>query len=261
MDGETFPSFFGTGSEDYFGYAWCSPQTFTHAYHNQPRCDGPGNYGQTCVSRFHIMDDIPYTASFQFDMEVWHWQDVPTNQSAITWWYALPGGTDNFERPQAHVLSIPTLPPPPQPRRVEGALEGESMKVVEVTGGAAHPQQSDAWNWSNEAQIWWMDGKPGDRLDLEFEVSAAGTYRMVASYTRAPDYGIAQMLVNDVPAGVPMDFYHTDVVSTEELELGTFTFGAGPQKFSVKLTGRNADAIPRHMFGLDYIRLIPVASE
>ena len=28
IDGEKFPSTFGTGSEDYFGYAWCNPTPF-----------------------------------------------------------------------------------------------------------------------------------------------------------------------------------------------------------------------------------------
>ena len=56
VDGETFPSHFGTGTEDYYGYAWCWPGLFTHAYHAQPRCDGPGNYGRTSVNRFHILD-------------------------------------------------------------------------------------------------------------------------------------------------------------------------------------------------------------
>ena len=28
VDGETFPSHFGTGTEDYYGYAWCTPQFF-----------------------------------------------------------------------------------------------------------------------------------------------------------------------------------------------------------------------------------------
>ncbi|WP_255702925.1 glycoside hydrolase family 172 protein [Antarcticibacterium sp. 1MA-6-2] len=35
VDGETFPSTFGTGTEDYFGYAWCDPSKFEHAFHSQ----------------------------------------------------------------------------------------------------------------------------------------------------------------------------------------------------------------------------------
>src|SRR6185503_4662597 len=35
VDGEAFPGIFGTGTEDYFGYAWSSTQTFAHPYHAQ----------------------------------------------------------------------------------------------------------------------------------------------------------------------------------------------------------------------------------
>jgi len=42
VDGESFPSTWGTGSEDYYGYAWGSTQLFDKPYHAQPRCDGPG---------------------------------------------------------------------------------------------------------------------------------------------------------------------------------------------------------------------------
>ncbi|HXU60512.1 MAG TPA: glycoside hydrolase family 172 protein, partial [Polyangia bacterium] len=31
VDGEAFPSLFGTGTEDYFGFAWSTPQPFAHA--------------------------------------------------------------------------------------------------------------------------------------------------------------------------------------------------------------------------------------
>ena len=37
VDGERFPSLFGTGTEDYFGYAWSTPERFAHAYHAQTR--------------------------------------------------------------------------------------------------------------------------------------------------------------------------------------------------------------------------------
>src|SRR5439155_7705840 len=40
VDGEKFPSTFGTGSEDYFGYAWSSAKLFQHALHNQTHNDG-----------------------------------------------------------------------------------------------------------------------------------------------------------------------------------------------------------------------------
>ncbi len=75
MDKEFFPSHFGTGTEDYYCYSWCDPRRFQTPFANQVRCDGPGNKGQTVVTRTRNLDAIPFTKSLKFDMEVWHWAD------------------------------------------------------------------------------------------------------------------------------------------------------------------------------------------
>ncbi len=63
VDGEPFPSTFGTGSEDYFGYAWCDPTLFEHAFHNQTLCES-NNAGHVSLNRWQIADSIPFQASF-----------------------------------------------------------------------------------------------------------------------------------------------------------------------------------------------------
>ena len=63
VDGEKFPSTFGTGSEDYFGYAWCNPSLFQNAFHNQTY-NQRGNAGSISVNRWHIADNVPFQTSF-----------------------------------------------------------------------------------------------------------------------------------------------------------------------------------------------------
>jgi hypothetical protein len=112
IDGESFPSFFGTGTEDYFGYAWCNPQWFSHAYHSQPRADGPANYGHISNNRFHIIDSIPFHKSFKFDLEVLHHVDTCIGLSAISYWYAPLGSRDSYEIPlMSKDIGIVELPP------------------------------------------------------------------------------------------------------------------------------------------------------
>ena len=53
---EPLPRIFGTGSEDYFNYAWSSPDIFLFPYCGQPRNDGPGNRGFVTNNRWHIID-------------------------------------------------------------------------------------------------------------------------------------------------------------------------------------------------------------
>ena len=72
---------------------------------------------------------------------------------------------------------------------VPGAIEGEELKIVEKTGGKTQVQASESHDWSGNAQLWWIDGKPGDRLVLEVPVQEAGRYQVTADLTKAVDYG------------------------------------------------------------------------
>ena len=91
IDGETFPSLFGTGTEDYFGYAWSTPERFEHAYHAQTATANNGFGGLYSMNRFHILDPIPFSRELRFDFEIWHWQDTSIAVDATVYWYARPG--------------------------------------------------------------------------------------------------------------------------------------------------------------------------
>jgi len=255
VDGEKFPSHFGTGSEDYFGYAWCCPDLFTHCYHNQPRCDGPGNYGLTSVNRFHIIDKIPFTKQFQFDIEVWAWHlKAPVSYNATSYWYARPGGTDFFKPLTREMLKVMEPAPLPQPFKVKGAVEGEDLKVVQKSG---QPEVQSGFDeiWSGAKQYWWKGAKPGDVLVLAFPVKEDGRYKVFANFTLAIDYGIIQLYINDKKIGEPMDFYHDGVVASGRKELGTFELKKGDNLLKAEIKGKNDKAIPNYMFGLDYLLL------
>ncbi len=94
VDGEAFPSLFGTGTEDYFGYAWSTTERFEHAYHAQTATAGNGFGGLFSMNRFHILDPIPFSRGLRFDMEIWHWSETSIGVDATVYWYARPqGGT------------------------------------------------------------------------------------------------------------------------------------------------------------------------
>ncbi len=255
VDGESFPSHFGTGTEDYYGYAWCSPEVFHHAYHNQTRCDGPRNYGRTAVNRWHILDRIPFQESFCFDMEIWHWSDLSIPElSVVTYWYGRPGARGDYaELEAADLVVAPALPYVAE--RVPGAIEGEEMRVVAHTGIA---QRQEIDGCSNDTHLWWREGQPGDRLVLEFATPEAGTYRVYARFVQAIDYGTVRLSVNDAPAEGPFDFFNNGVTQSAEMDLGEFELRAGVNRFTVEIVGRNEKSVPRFMFGLDYLKPIGV---
>jgi len=92
VDRDTFPSIFGTGSEDYFNYSWSSEKLFSFAYCGQSRNDGPGNRGYVSNFRWHILDDIPFYEKCAFFMELMHHGIVDDfSYGRIVYFYALPG--------------------------------------------------------------------------------------------------------------------------------------------------------------------------
>lgn len=254
VDGETFPSHFGTGTEDYYGYAWCRPEYFTAPFHAQP--EGGGNIvgGYAVNNRFRALDAIPFKNKLHFDMELWHWGKGKNNFAPATFWYVRPGATANIKPdPETAALAVARERSDIMPVfRVPGAIEGEDLTVTDRSGGTSQVQHA-SFGWSGDGQLWWMDGRVGDTLVIEFPVEKAGRYAVSANLTKAVDYAVVELSVNDEE---PKEFdrYNSDV-KHDVVELGEFDLGEGNNTLTVKITGKNEAAAPRHMFGLDYIKL------
>ena len=267
VDGEKFPSWFGTGSEDYYGYAWSDPTPFQHAYHNQTRCDGKGTgatFGLTSINRFHILDNIPFEKSFRFDMECWHWDpNVTVNYAATSYWYARPGATDDFEPADAKVLQ--NIPTPPPPFKIEGALEAESLKVLGKSSDfplTTQPMREFGQDkWSGDAQLWARPPKVGEFADLVLPVAADGSYHVVVYMTKARDYGVVQFSLDGKPLGKPIDGYEPEkVVATGAIDLGTAELKKGKAVLRVEVVGTNEKSSGlRYMWGLDCVVLKPAS--
>ncbi|MBI1370094.1 MAG: c-type cytochrome [Planctomycetes bacterium] len=150
--------------------------------------------------------------------------------------------------------------------RVAGAIEGESMKVVKVSGGQAKPQDMGGFaadRWSGSQHLWWINAKVGDALTLAIPVEKSGKYQVFAAMTKARDYGIVSLQIDGKPAGNAIDLFNaprgdrSDVISTGPVDLGTYELSPGAT-LTVKMVGKNAEAEPRYMFALDYLFLKPV---
>lgn len=96
VDGEKFPSWFGTGSEDYFGDAW-GIRHFANPSHGHPQKNVERMQG--CY-RWHLGDNIPFYKSLRMTIE--NYTGLPhvtsrNDYSSVAYWYELPGGNDFFE--------------------------------------------------------------------------------------------------------------------------------------------------------------------
>ncbi|MCX7867485.1 MAG: DUF2961 domain-containing protein [Limisphaera sp.] len=260
VDGEPFPSTFGTGSEDYFGYAWGCPDLFQHAYHNQTRNDG-NNKGHISVNRWHIAEQVPFQESFEAYLEKYFSNGRPTLYAATVYWYLAPGGHDPYAPvPLEHRVGYARAP---SYKPIPGAVEGERLKILECSRGRVREQDMSGWgeDWSHDAQLWWTGAQPGDRLGLELVVERTARYRVEARFTRAPDYGIVQLFLNGAKLGHPVDLYAPAVLPFGPVPLGTNALAAGTHVLSVEIVGANPEAAPAYLFGLDYIRLTPLDNQ
>ena len=253
VDGEKFPSTIGTGSEDYFGYAWCNPTLFENCYHNQTI--SMGNKGHVSVNRWHITDNVPFQRSFEAAIEKYFPNERPTLYAATVYWYQAAGQADPYE--PVPVEQRKGYWHPIEIFKVKGALEGEDLKVLSRTAGDPQRQDMDGFgpNWSGDAHLWWIDAKPGDKLDLSIPVQKTGAYRVKMQLTKAIDYGIVQLYLDGKKLGEPIDLYNDVVVATGVLDMGIHELDKGEHKLTVQITGANEKAMKSYMFGLDYLLL------
>lgn len=144
--------------------------------------------------------------------------------------------------------------------RLEGAVEGESLKVLAVTGGKTSGQKMTSFKasrWSGNDHLWWTGGKVGDTLTLALPVAAKGTYEVKFVGTKAHDYGTFELRLDGKLLGEEgYDFYNpAEVVTTGELNGGRHELDVGEHRLEIKILAPNPAATPRNMFGLDYLKL------
>lgn len=100
IDGESHPSIWGTGTEDYFLTAWC-PSVHHSAFAGcsiWQHCNHPGD--KMTSYRFHILDPIPFTKKIIVDIEhAWTSENKEFTDfySSVAYWYQKELN-NNFEK-------------------------------------------------------------------------------------------------------------------------------------------------------------------
>ncbi|MHB8900580.1 MAG: DUF2961 domain-containing protein, partial [Thermoguttaceae bacterium] len=247
VDGEKYPSTFGTGSEDYFGYAWCDPHLFQRPFHSQTMTSG--NRGHQSVLRWQVADGIPFQKSFEGCIEKYYrTEEKGTLYAATVCWYLDPAGVD------------PYGPVPVEERNdyyVRRPMVAGGFRILGEPAGDPQTQGLTQFgkSWKNNDQLWWTGAKPGDKLEIALPVDAAGTYDVSVVLTKARDYGIVQLSLDGNKMGQPIDLYNPAVIPTDPIPLGTVELAKGEHVLGVEILGKNDKADPSYMFGLDEVKL------
>jgi hypothetical protein len=187
VDGESSPSIYGTGTEDYFNSGW---------YFNRGEYAAPYNglivkddsLGRIAAYRFHIQDAIPFTRSLRFTIEHGDQNGEIADYASTAYWYQTERHK-KFPSMLSAGMRIPLRVVVPN-----GAVEAESLQPS-VTGLNSTTEDLSAFgaDWSGFKQLKVPAQKPGERFSLSIPVEE-DRYDVHLYFTRGPEYGNADVL-------------------------------------------------------------------
>lgn len=260
LDGESQPSIEGTGTEDYFGGGWgFFGDPFATPYFGSPLRANCSAGAIWSVYRHHIQDPIPFRRSIRVAFETIH-GGIPTDPgddySAVAYWYQA----------EPHRPFDPL--PPVADRiiefwdrrfRIPGAREGEHLSIAEVISreGKANPQDMSYFrgNWSLDGQLSFEANEPGESLRVRIPVDTTATYTLTGYFTRAGDYGMFEVLLDEQQiTPTPIDGFSPTVTPTGAIPLGSHFLEAGMHHLTFRMVGKHPESI-NYRFGLDCLVL------
>lgn len=251
VDGEKFPSWFGTGCEDYFGYAWGWPTKFSKAYHAQPFTNG-GMYGigNRLNNRFHIIDSVPFQSSFEAYLEKYH-KDGYANWAFTSFFYLDKNSSDGYSAVSLEERTNYFEYPYPEAATF---YEGENLKIIDVAGRLKAETQimTSYGSWSNNEQFIFKSGAAGDYVRFYINIAQSGNYNMNSVLTKARDFGIVQHYIDGNAVGTQIDLYNETVIKTPEASLGEVYLEQGLHVLEVRIISKNTSS-SGYFYGLDYV--------
>lgn len=248
VDGEEFPSLHGTGSEDYYCGAWCYGEAFSNPYFGCPLRGPHERDAYWNVYRYHIEDPIPFTKSIHVTIEHGHANDRSDDVTSVAYWYQ--------EEPHAPSPPLPAaaerMPTTIQTYKEKGALEMESL-VNDFTGGVVQVQDMESYgDWSAGRHLWFRPDAPTSyTMRFDAPQAIAGDYTCELWYTRAPDYGVAELWLNGEKAG-GWDGYNADGVVRDKTT-GKARLKTGENVLELRIVGKN-DLSTGYLAGLDCLK-------
>jgi hypothetical protein len=252
VDGEKFPSTFGTGSEDYFGDAW-GFRHFVHAFHGNTLGQGPGFSNKWSVYRWHISDDIPFDRDLRITIENYGDAGDARDYSSVAYWYQMHGGKDFF-------ATTPLEQRTPWPLRVAGAVEIEDLVVGGVPTGCRIVTNDDMpAELSGGQGLAYERPMLGRTAIITIPADEARTYQLFARCLQLPSGGQFRALYHDDPIGEPVDTY-APLPGATTVKLGQVRLAEGDNAIAFEIVGRRAESRGFDVV-LDTLEMVPAVAE
>lgn len=259
IDGEEFPSWFGTGTEDFFGYAWCDGTLFNRPYHSQSYCVGGSNSkGNRSVTRIMLADSIPFEKSFEGYLEKYY-TDEHVKFAFTVYFYMSKESTASRDNYTKEDLESYFYPDPGS--FASNYTEGEYLKTSEIktVAGKVYRQNVASFGsyWSENEHIMMSGFRIGDYVDFVLPSEKSGEYILLASFTKAPDYGMIRVSVNGKDFDEVHDLYHTSVIADTLSLIGEVSVKEGfNNTLRITFAGKNAKSL-NNFAGIDFVILVP----
>jgi len=263
VDGEKMPSTYGTGSEDYFGYAWAAhnPVEYESALANQP-LNKNSSLGHVSNNRFQIADSVPFQKRFEAVMEKYHPNNWPLQYACTAYWYQTAGEKNLYRSvPVEQRVDYYKQPDPSLLTPASGVYEAElHLSYNQRAAKRRQRMTSEDGKWSNEYHLPWK-GPINGEFTVSFEVAENYEGPITAGLTMGPNYGVFDVLLDGKPLKEGIDLYGPKVAPSPRLNLGMVKLSKGTHQLKFRLTGHNELAKNIQdkllMLGIDYIALVP----
>ena len=208
IDRDTFPSFFGTGSEDYYNYSWSSARLFSFPYCGQPRNDGPGNRGYASNFRWHILDDILFSETFDFYMELGHHGRVPGfSYGRMVYYYAFPGCLENSPELTADDLRDIRYQSW-EPEAVAGSAGYDFIQAEDLLAPGLNLELERGGIYAGKGAMIWKPESPGEKISFEIPSEKEVPGRIGLTCSHSPEGGKVSFYFN----GSRIKFSGKDVI-------------------------------------------------
>jgi hypothetical protein len=181
VDGETQPSMYGTGTEDYFISGWYFNRgEFAAPYHGLILKDD--SLGRIAAYRFQVNDAVPFKKSIRFTIEHGHANTEAADYSSTAYWY----------QKEPHKKFDPPLPAGMRiPLRVavsNRAMEAEALKPIETVPFSVEDMAQYGADWSSGKQLKIAAQKEGESVSFNLP-ALEPRYDVAVYFTKGPTYG------------------------------------------------------------------------
>jgi hypothetical protein len=258
IDGESKPSIWGTGTEDYFLSAWGLKKTST-PFFGVPYFDQWGIVGgHTSAYRWHVEDPIVFNTGIKVSFEHFGWispDENPENRStswnereddyaSVAFWYQTGPSTFRARAPHARDRVLPSLERVVVYARdfAEARYHGPGEVVTQSL--ALYPGKQLLYRAPSAEDAW---------LEIPFQVTRKEPLRLLLNLTTSYDFGQYQASLNGVKIGGVLDGY-SETIESREFHLLDFWPEPGEYTLRLECVGKHS-ASQGYYLGIESLRL------